>query len=245
MGEAVRRFNILAFAGFFALVSLAVVSPASAQAGHFEILLNGKQIGTADCSFAAVAEGYNTTSVVHVVMQGLDYSLSKTEQLSSANELEHALLNAVVNGQAVTIIAGPASGQLVLDISANGRKTTSRLPAHAATAMLPDFDPGALETLLALAVEHNNRDLWVIIPKKEGSVEPVQLATYADQQGTLDGNAVAVHHLVATTAGAKIDLFSGPENRLVQAEFSQQGFAFIRKGFVLNPSPQAAAPPAS
>jgi hypothetical protein len=44
----------------------------------------------------------------------------------------------------------------------------------------------------------NNRDLWVILPKNAGSIEPVQLATYADQQGTLDGKPITVHHLVAT-----------------------------------------------
>ncbi len=52
---------------------------------------------------------------------------------------------------------------------------------------LPDFDPGALETLLALAVNHNNRDLWAILPKQAGSVVPISLATYADEQGTVDG----------------------------------------------------------
>jgi hypothetical protein len=195
--------------------------------------------------FAAVAEGYDSRSVVHVTLQGLDYSLSKTEQLSSANELKSVLLSAVVNREAVTMTAAPESGQLVLDISASGRKTSSRLPAHAAAVLLPDFDPGALETLLALAVEHNNRDLWAIIPKKQGEVEPIQLATYADQQGTLDGKTISVHHLVATVAGGTMDLFSGPENRLLQAEFPKQGFAFIRKGFVLKPPPRAVAPPAS
>ena len=76
--------------------------------------------------------------------------------------------------------------------------------------MMPDFDPGALETLLALAVEHNNRDLWVIIPRKAGSIEPVQLATYANEQGTLDGKPIPVHHLIATIAGAKIDTLRQP-----------------------------------
>ena len=52
---------------------------------------------------------------------------------------------------------------------------------------MPDFDAGALETLLTLAVAQNNRDLWVILPKEAGSIEPVRLATYPDQEGTLDG----------------------------------------------------------
>jgi hypothetical protein len=55
---------------------------------------------------------------------------------------------------------------------------------------------------------------------------------------------VVVHHLVATIAGAKTDLFSGPANQLLQAELPQQGFALVRKGFVLTPPAKPGAPPA-
>jgi hypothetical protein len=93
--------------------------------------------------------------------------------------------------------------------------------------------------LLTLCVSHNNRDLWAIIPKQSGSeagsVTPVELATYADEAGTLDGKPIAVHHLVATIAGTRTDLFSGPENQLLQAELPQEGFALVRKGFILKP----------
>lgn len=95
-----------------------------------------------------------------------------------------------------------------------------------------------------MAVTHNNRDVWAIIPKRAGSVEPVQFATYADQQGTLDGKPVTVHHLIATIAGNSTDLFSGPDNQLLQAELPKEGFALVRKGFVLTPPAKAPAPPA-
>lgn len=175
-------------------------------------------------------------------MQGLDYSLSETEHLSSANALTHVLLSATVNGQAVTAVCKPDAAQFLLNISANGKSTTTRLPAHDAAVFMPDFDPGALETLLALAVQHNNRDLWAILPKNAGSIEPVELATYPDQQGTLDGKPIAVHHLVATIAGTHTDLFSGPENQLLQAELPQEGFALVRKGFVLKPPEKPIVP---
>ena len=161
-------------------------------------------------------------------------------------------MSATVNGEAVSVVAAPDSAQLLLNISANGKSSTTRLDAHAGAVFLPDFDAGALETLLALAVTQNNRDLWAILPKEAGSIEPVQLATYPDQEGTLDGKAVTVHHLVATIAGANTELFSGPENQLLQAELPQEGFALIRKGFQLKPpakpivpiSGEEAAPPA-
>ena len=225
-------------AGAFALIPAA----AAAQAGSFDIAQHGKPVGTANFNFTSTPEGYDSTSVVRVSMQGLDYALSKTEQLSSANQLKHVQLSAVVNNTAVNVIGAPDSAQLLLNISANGRSSTTRLDAHTAAVFLPDFDPGALETLLALAVTNNNRDLWAIIPKQAGSVAAIQLATYPDEQGTLDGKPVTVHHLIATIAGSNTDLFSGTENQLLQAELPQQGFALVRKGFVLTPPAKPIAP---
>lgn len=232
-----RRFGWMVCAGVFALAGAA----AEAQQASFLVSQHGNQVGTAESKVAAAKGGYETTSIVRVQMQGLEYSLSKTEELTQANELKHVDLSASVNGTAVHIIAKPDATQLLMNTSANGRSTTTRLEAHAAAVMLPDFDPGALETLLALAVTHNNRDLWVVIPKQAGSVAAVTLATYADEKGTLDGKEIVVHHLVATIAGEKTELFSGPENQLLQAELPQEGFALVRKGFVLTPPARAGA----
>jgi hypothetical protein len=135
------------------------------------------------------------------------------------------------------------AAQFLLNTSANGQSTTNRLPLHPNAVLLPDFDPGAFDTLLALAAAHNNAGIWAIIPKQAGSETPVTLATYADEQGTLDTKPIAVHHIVATIAGAKTDLFAGPQNQLLQAELPQQGFALVRKGFVLTPPAKAGAPP--
>ena len=227
----VRRWVGMGIAGLLALVSAA----AGAQQASFLVSEHGTQVGTAQCGVAASAKGYEATSVVQVSMEGLEYALSKTEQLTPANELKHAELSATVNGQAVRVTARPDTAQLLMNISANGRSTTTRLQAHRSEVLLPDFDPGALQTLLALAASHNNRDLWAVLPKQAGSMAAVTLATYADEKGTLDGKPVAVHHLAATIAGGRTELFSGPENQLLQAELPQAGFALVRKGFVLTP----------
>jgi hypothetical protein len=142
----------------------------------------------------------------------------------------------------VNVTAAPDSAQLLINISANGRSSTTRLNAHSIAVFLPDFDPGALETLLALAVSHNNRDLWAIVPKQAGSVAPISLATYADEQGTLDGKPITAHHLVATISGSNTDLFFGEESQLLQAELPQAGFALVRKGFVLKPPAKPIVP---
>lgn len=239
--RSLRHFPV---AGVFALIATAMPVAVRAQAGSFEIAENGHAVGTASFEFTAKPEGYDSSSLVKVAMQGLDYALSKTERLSQANQLQHVLLSATVNGEAVNVIAEPDSAQLLLNISANGKSSTTRLTAHPGAVFMPDFDPGALETLLALAVQQNNRDLWAILPKNAGSIEPVQLATYPDQAGTLDGKPITVHHLVATIAGANTDLFSGPENQLLQAELPQAGFALVRKGFVLTPPARPVVPAA-
>jgi hypothetical protein len=253
-----RKSVFLRFAGFLALMAATILTAAMAQSAGFAISQNGHPVGTASFDFAAGAGGYDSASVVRVSMTGLDYALSKTEQLSLARHLRRVQLSATVNGAAVTVTAtitsnatvsnpasNPGPAQILLAFSANGRNWTTPLAAHSGAIFFPDFDPGALDTLLTLAAARNNRDLWAIVPKQTGSIEPIALATYADEQGTLDGNPIQVHHLVATIAGATTDLFSGPENQLLQAELPQQGFALVRNGFSLTPPAKPGAPPAS
>ncbi len=233
-----RRISLWSFAVFLALVPVSV----KAQTAEWLVSQHGRQVGTARASVTPRGSGYETSSVVSVSMDGLKYALSKTETLSSTRTLAHAELSAAVNGQAVRIVARPDSAKLLLTTSANGRRTSTPLALHAAAVLIPDFDPGAWETLLALAAARNNRDLWAVIPKQAGSVLPLVLATYADEKGTLDGKPIAVHHLVATIAGVETQLFSGPNNELLQAELPQPGFALVRKGFVLTPPAKAGAP---
>lgn len=227
---------------FAVLFALTPMTSANAQSGTFAVTQNGHSVGTASFKLAQGQAGIQSSSSVSVKMQGLDYALSKTEQLDPARHLKHVLLSGTVNGSAANVIGKPDAGQFLLNISANGRSSTTRLTAHQAAVFLPDFDPGALDTLLSLAAAQNGRDLWAIIPKQAGSVQPVQLATYADEHGTLDGKPVVVHHLVATIGSNQTDLFAGPDNRLMQAELPQQGFALVLKGFVLTPPKKPIAP---
>ncbi len=248
MEKLMRYFVLLPLAALLACKMSSTPVTAAAQSASFLIAQHGKSVGTASYDFTANALGYDSTSIVHVNMQGLNYALSKTERLSPDNNLRHVQLSAIVNDSAVTVTADPApksgSAQIVLNISANGHASSTPLAAHPGAVFLPDFDPGALETLLTGALAHNNRDLWAIIPKEAGSVVPIQLATYADQQGTLDGKPIVVHHLTATISGALTDLFSGPKNQLLQAELPQVGFALVRNGFILTPPAKPGAPPA-
>ncbi len=243
MQNCVDRPTRFHLPGILALIFAVGATAAAAQSGSFVISQHGKPVGTASFTFSAAKSGYDSTSVVRIAMPKLNYALSKTEQLTATNQLRHVQLSATVNGSAVTATGAPDAAQILLNISANGHSTTTRLAAHPAAVFYPDFDPGALETLLALAVKQNSRDLWAILPKQAGTVEPVQMATYADEQGTLDGKPIVVHHLIAKIHGASTDLFSGPANQLLQAELPQAGFAMVRKGFVLTPPAKPGAPP--
>jgi hypothetical protein len=242
-----RKWTLFSLAALLAAV-VALTPVARAQSAGFLLSQHGRSVGTASFSFNATPHGYNSTSVVRIAMPGLNYSLSKTQELGSSNNLHHVDLSASVNGSAVTVNAAPEPEEqpkrFLISFSVNGQTTSNALDLHPAAVFLPDFDPGAFETLLALAVARNNRDLWAIIPKKEGSIVPIQLATYADEQGTLDGQPIVVHHLKATIAGTTTDLFSGPSNQLLQAELPQKGFALVRNGFVLTPPAKPGAPPA-
>ena len=238
-----RLHTLIPSAGLLAFVLLGASASAIAQSATFALSQNGKPVGTASFTFTSQPAGIESTSLVRVNMQGLNYSLSKTEELSPANILLHVQLSAIVNSSAVNVVAKPDGAQFLINISADGRAATTRLDAHQSTVFIPDFDPGALQTLLTIAIANNNRDLWAIIPKQAGSISPIQLATYPDEQGTLEAKPITVHHLIATIAGASTDLFSGPENQLLQAELPQQGFALVRKGFVLTPPTKPLAPP--
>lgn len=230
-------------AGLLALVLLVASVAANGQSAVFTVSQHGNSVGTAKFSLVNIPSGFNSTSVIHVSMPGLNYSVSKTETLSEDQHLVRVQLSAIVNDSAVNIVAKPEAQQFLINTSANGHSSTARLDFHPLAVFLPDFDPGALQTLLALAAGNSNRDLWAIIPKQNGSIEPIQLATYPDERGTLDGRPVIVHHLVATMAGAATDLFSGLDNQLLQAELTQQGFALVRNGFVLTPPAKPLAPP--
>jgi hypothetical protein len=230
---------LLAFTGLATLSSVVAL----AQSASFTVSENGHPVGTASYTFRSTPAGYSSDALVRISMQGLNYALSKTEQLDKTKRLVHVLASGTVNGTAVNIVAKLDAAQVLLNISANGRATTTRLDSHAGAVFMADFDPGALQTLLALYVTQRGRDLWAIIPKKAGSVASVEMATDAPEQGALDGKEIQVQHLTANISGAKTEIFVGPQNELLQAELPQQGFALVRNGFALTPPKKPIAPP--
>jgi hypothetical protein len=252
--------NLSLLPALFLLGSL----PALSQSSNFAIAQRGHEVGTASFQSPHSTGGRLFFSQVHISMQGLNYALSNSEELFPSSHLRHAQISATVNGSAVNLtvvnlaavnLTASGSAQYLLNISANGRAATTRLDFHPAAVLLPDFDPGALQILLDLSNSPADAraGLWAILPKQTtaddgstqpASIQPIQIATYRDEQGTLDGKPISVHHVIATIADARTELFSGPDNQLLQAELPQQGFALVHNGFVLTPPAHPIAPPA-
>ncbi len=243
MKNSVPKFAFASLAGLLVLFATTAFAQSTAREGSFIVAQHGSTVGSASYKFSPTPDGYDSTSKVHVSMEGLSYEISKTQQLTHDAHLKHVELSAKVNDTAVNITGDPQAAQFLLNISANGQRSTTPLELHHNAVFMPDFDPGAYETLLALAAENNNRDLWAIIPKQAGTIVPIRLATYADEKGTMDDQPIEVHHLVATISGNDTHIFSGPHNHLLQVELPYQGFALVRKGFVLIPPAKAGPPP--
>jgi hypothetical protein len=223
---------------------LAGLMAAGANAQSFILSQNGKSVGTATLSLKQGSAGYDVTSGAKIDMPGLKYDFSENASLDGGYRLTRVRLNGSVNGTTATVSAAPAGQQFAMKI--NDQPTTSPLPFHPLTVLWADFDPAGLQAVLNLGAAHNNRDIWALIPKQTGSITALRIATKVDEQGTLDGRQIVVHHLSISSDAGATELFSGPSNELLQAEWTDEGFALVRQGFKLTPSKRpTAAPPAA
>jgi hypothetical protein len=226
-------------------VGLIVAGTLAAQlhAESFTLSQNGKSVGQAFLGLKQANGGFDLTSGAKIDMPGLKYNFSQTAALDSGFHFTTVQLSGSVNGTPATVNTSRQAQQFVMKINANGSVTNTPLAFHPRAVFLPDFDPGALQILLNLGAAHNNSDIWALIPKQSGSVAPLRIATNADMQGTLNGKPVTVHHLTVTYNTSKTELFSSQANELMQAEWTDEGFALVRNGFKLTPPARPGAPP--
>jgi len=235
----IGRLLLLGTAGLMVAGLLA----AQLHAQNYQVSQNGKSVGTANLLLSKAAQGYTATSGANIDMPGLKYKFTENESLDAGYHLNTVQLNGTVNGTTATVNTAKLGAQFLMKINANGKLTTTPLAAHAQAVFVPDFDPGALEVVLKLGAAHNNGDMWALVPKQEGSITAIRIVTNADMQGTLNGAPLAVHHFSVTFEGNKMELFSSPANDLLQAEWTDEGFAMVRQGFKLTPPARAPAPP--
>ena len=223
------------------LVLAATAGAGAAQ--RFQISQNGQNVGTAGLSVKSSNGQVTSTSWTKIKMPGLDYSFQENESMDGGYQLKSAQLDGSVNGTKATVSAAPQGQQLAIKINANGKVINTPLAFHPQAVFFPDFDPAALQTVLSLGALRNNRDLWGIIPKQAGSVTGLRIATKPDEQGTLNGQQTPIHHYTVTSDADTIEIFSNPSNQLMQAEWTDEGFAMVRQGFVLTPPAKPRTPP--
>jgi hypothetical protein len=216
---------------------------AEAHAQTYTLSQNGKSVGKANLLLNKAAEGFAATSAANIDMPGLKYKFTENVSLDGGFHLSKVQLDGSVNGTSAKVDTSLNGQQFLMKINANGKVTNTPLAFHPQTVFLTDFDPGALQVLLNLGAAHNNANIWALIPKQTGSATALRIATNADMQGTLDGKAIPVHHLTVTFGTSKTELFSSPRNELLQAEWTDEGFAMVRNGFKLTPSSKPGAPP--
>lgn len=225
------------------VVCLSLILPCAwAATDRFSLSQHGQPVGEASCRVAPAAGGSTSTAIVHVSLNGLSYTLSTEVELNRLQQLTAAEVNGTVNGSAVQLSLTNRAPTLALTQRANGRTSQTTLAGHANLVLLTDFDPCALEQVIRLEAAAGGRDLWVFVPHQAGSVVAAQMATLADESGTLDGKQITVHHLQLTVETQKTELFTDAQGRLLQAELAQPGFAAVRTGFVLTPPGKAQAP---
>jgi hypothetical protein len=240
--DKIGRTMLMVTAGIMAAGFLV----AQLKAQSFIISQNGKTVGNASLSIKQTGNGVDATSGAKIDMPGLKYSFDQTQTLDRGYHLTSADLKGSVNGTSATVDASTQGQQFLMKINASGKVTNTPLAFHRSAVFLPDFDPASLQVLLNLGATSNNRDLWALVPKQAGSVAALRVATKMDEQGTLDGRAIAVHHLTVTQDTTATEIFSGPSNELLQVEWSDEGFAMVRQGFKLTPPKRPnAAPPAA
>lgn len=233
------RLRVLAMAGLMA----GLAGVASAQT--FLISQNGKAVGSATMTWTRSGPEYGISSTASINMTGLNLSFSETGNLGAHLNLNTMQLNGQVNGTPVTVGTQRTNQQFLMKIFANGQRINTPLAYHSRTVFLPDFDPAGLEAMLRLGAAYDNARIWAVIPKQTGSVMPVEIATDADMQGTLDGKTITVHHFTVNVNDGVIEVFSSMTSDLLQAEWTHEGFALVRQGFVLTPPkhPIGAPPP--
>ena len=233
-----RAMLMLAAAAIFAGL---IAAQASAQS--FVLSQNGKSVGTAHLAWSKTAGGFDVDSSANIQMPGLNYKFTENQQLDAGFHLAKVQLNGTVNGTTATVNTTRAAQQFLIKINANGQVTSTPLAYYPRAVFYPDFDPAALHTLLNLGAAHNNADIWALVPKQAGTIAALRIATNADMQGTLDGKPLTVHHFTVTGEASKTEVFSSPGNEILQAEWTDEGFALARNGFKLTPPAKPGAPP--
>jgi hypothetical protein len=230
-------------------------APALAQApgvpvgqNHYTIVQasDGKTVGGADCTVGSLASGYQIDSRGDLKLAKFSYSFTNSNRLDGQLNIVHDQLEGTVNGSQVTFSLGSDSTgrSFTIGISANGKNTTNTFDRHQRTVLLPDLDPAAYVEMAHIALGHPPT-AWIVIPKENGLLVPANYEPQPDAHGTLQGQAVLVHHttvVVSAQNGIAVEMYYTNDGTLLEADLPEQNFYVIHDGFKLENRPHYAPP---
>jgi hypothetical protein len=217
-------------------------------AGHYAIVQanDGKTVGSADCTVGSLSAGYQIDSKGDLKVGKFAYSFSNSNRLDDHLNVVREQLSGTVNGTEVTFSLGSdATGrQFLVNIAASGKNTTNNFDRHQHTVLLPDLDPAAYVEMAHFALDHPTTT-WVVIPKEQGLLVPADYRAEADTHGTLQGQAVLVHHTsvaVSEQNAITVELYYTNDGSLLEADLPEQNFNIIHDGFKLDTRPHYTPP---
>lgn len=215
---------------------------------HFTLVEadNGKAVGSADASVAAVLGGYEINSHGDLKMAKFTYSFANSNRLDPQLNIVRDQLTGTVNGAQVTFTldSDPTGRQFQISISDSGKTTTNTVDRHQHLVLLPDLDPAAYIEMAHFALERPPTT-WIIIPKQNGLLVPAQYDAEPDVRGTLQGQSTMAHHtsvIVSEENGITVELYYTSDGRLLEADLPEQNFYVIRDGFKLDNRPHYTPP---
>jgi hypothetical protein len=249
--QTVSLFASLLVPGVAFIPALAQAPGVPVGQNHYTIVQasDGKTVGSADCTVGSLASGYQVDSHGDIKLAKFSYSFTNSNRLDGELNVVRDQLSGTVNGSQVTFSLGSDSTgrSFNIEISANGKTTTNTFDRHQRTVLLPDLDPASYVELAHIALGHP-ATAWIVIPKENGLLVPANYEPQNDEHGTLQGQAVLVHHTtveVSAQNGISVELFYTNDGTLLEADLPEQNFYVIHDGFRLENRPHYAPPQGS
>jgi hypothetical protein len=234
--------------GIASLPALAQAPGVPVGQNHYVIVeaSDGKTVGAADCTVGSLASGYQIDSQGGMKLSKFSYSFTNSNRLDGDLNIVRDQLSGTVNGAQVTFALGSDSTgrTFKIDIAASGKNTTNTLDRHQRAVLLADLDPAAYIEMAHIALGQP-QTAWIVIPKQEGLLVPALYTAQPDAHGTLQGQAVLVHHTSVTVSaqnGITVELYYTNDGTLLEADLPEQNFYVIHDGFKLDSRPHYAPP---
>ncbi|HEX4006698.1 MAG TPA: hypothetical protein VHX60_11025 [Acidobacteriaceae bacterium] len=210
---------------------------------HYTIVQasDGKTVGSAECTVGSLATGYQIDSHGELKFAKFSYTFTNSNRLDGQLNIVRDQLSGAVNGAQVTFSLGSESTgrEFQVSIEAAGKTTTNTFDRHQNSVLLADLDPAAY-TEMALFALAQVPTAWVVVPKQNGLLVPANYQPEADAHGTLQGQAVLVHHAsiaVSAQNGVAVEIYYTNDGSLLEADLPQQNFYVIHDGFKLDSRP--------